>query len=265
MLLRNIVFVLILLIVFTGFIALIPAAFLPSDINSSTVQADSNEPFNANNLIVYTNTASDNMSRGYDSLKDAPDPPQWPAGTAEGEFLAVNWINGPPLAGLITIYHENTNWLGGHEIIDILSWYYSDGTPVPQVYGGTALGVDKANLESAWNEETNSSVFSVKCSHINVNIVFRPNGTYTDIGESYDADELSYYITWEWNQNATGFSIMTLIARVLTFQSISLGIPGNWGTFISSIFSTFVWLIIIYCAYRIIIAVIPFIPGLQQD
>lgn len=255
---KTIAFLILFILAFGLIVSWIPDSFTDATIQDSEAFG----AITAANLIVYENQGADNMAFGYSSYDDGPDPPNWNISLAEGEYLDVAWTFSP-LYGTryISLTHVGTTWLGFKYIVDFMEVSYVDGASVDEGVYPHALGITKANLETAWSSETNSSAFTAKCTHASVSIVFKPPSGYTDIGESFDGEELWYAVSYGWNSESTGFNIMIFITNLLTFQGIGVGVPGQLGSFIDAVISTLFYIAIAVVAYVIITSVIPLIPG----
>jgi ABC-type microcin C transport system permease subunit YejE len=95
MLSRTIVFTVLTLFVFSILMAFIPIEFVSTSTGAYSQSAFVVTTLNANDVIVYKNQALDNMTHGYSSLEDAPDPPQWNVSLPTGEYLEVKWSQFP--------------------------------------------------------------------------------------------------------------------------------------------------------------------------
>jgi hypothetical protein len=236
----------------------------------------------ANNLIVYANSGSDNMTIGdlytdegyftnvgYTSLEDAPDAPQYGAGLPGGEYLEVWWsFDGYVAAYYIELRHVS-EWFLGYKHIDYMDFYYADGgkasvdiVRIPGIGGSTINGgLTKDAVVSAWSADSNSSAFTASCDHASVSFVLKPGENETSISTAWDNGNLWYALSYEWDPNATGFNLMNVLTNLLLFQGVGIGVPGILGDFIDGVISAFFYIAIAVCAYSIITAVIPFIPG----
>jgi len=247
------------LFVFSSLLAFIPIAFR---IGIETQDPVVIETLSANNLIVYANQGMDDMTHEYSSLYDAPSPPQWNASLPTGEYLEI-WWNQVTIYGtwVVKAKHVHTTWFG-YGPVDDLVWYYKNGTVCNSLWAERLFDF---NLVSAWDTETNSSVFTAKCNHISISLVFMPSEGYTDILESYDDGYLSYYFSYEWSEEASGFSILVLLGNLLTFQGVGLGIPGTFGSLLDSSISMFFYIGLAFIIYKIFTGLIPLVSGGSGD
>jgi len=141
-------------------------------------------------------------------------------------------------------------------------WYGWHSLHFDNIVGSTEeWNIVKYDLTERWDSELNGSLFWAECDHARLNVIFQPNGTYTDIGESWDNNELRVLTSFEIDFNATSMSAWTVLGRLLTFQSPHLGIPGVGGflfnTLISGVFTVIVAILII----KVVQSMIPFIKG----
>jgi len=129
---------------------------------------------------------------------------------------------------------------------------------------GDSLGILRPDLVTNWDDSINGSLFWADCNHIRVSMFVQPNGTYTDIGESYDNNELRFIISYEVDWNATQISAFNVLGKLLMFQSPDLRIPGTGGTIINMVVSAPIWSMIAILIIKIIQSVIPFIRGIEE-
>jgi hypothetical protein len=260
---RTLALIIIFILAFGVLIAWIPDSFAPD----YTIQdSEAVSAISAANLIIYANQGADNMTHGYDSYDDGPSAPDWNvSGLADGEYILVKWLQAPFGGWYVSLTHVGTNWLGFKTTIDLLEFSYTDGSLVDNGGFPFQTGITKSNLETAWSSTSNSSAFTAKCDHVTVSIVFKPDEGYDDIGESFDDGYLWYAISYEWNAEDTGFNVMSLVIKLLSFQGIGLGVPGPFGAFLDALLSAFFYLAIIIVAYVVITAVIPFISGVPDS
>lgn len=255
---KTLAFIIIFILVFGVIVAWIPDVFVS---DTEIQEAETLEALTAANLIIYSTTGSDNMTHGYSSFNDGPTAPDWNVSLPEGEYLEVWWGSNVFGDYAIELRHVGTAWWGGPSQIDMCSFYYTDGLIAEGASWAPYKSLQKADLEAAWDSDSNSSVFTGRCEHTSISIVFKPDNGSTDIGEAYDAGYLWYGLSYEWNADDTGFNVMALLINILTFQGIGVGVPGIMGTFIDAVVSTLFYIAIAVVAYVIITAVIPFISG----
>lgn len=250
---RTLAWIIICIFVFGFLMTWIPDSFAP---DTSVQDVETLTAINAADLIVYQSAGSDNMTFSYSSLEDAPNPPQWNFSSAEDEYLEIWWAD----SGYnIQARHVYTTWIG-YSMRDALTWYYVSGEVAnpssPKLLQGAHLAV-------AWNTETNSSAFTASCAHITISIVFMPDEGYTDVEEAFNDGVLWYAISYKWNADDTGFSVMSLLVKLLTFEGVGVGVPGELGSFIDILISTLFYIAIAVVAYVVITAIIPFVPGVK--
>lgn len=263
---KMLVFCFCLIGVFALLMATLPNDFITASYvyNPSYRDVEIEEEFDANNLVVYDESGGDNMTFPYNSLYDGPAPPDWEAGLPENQFLQVWW--GTTTVGMISldsirVVHKQRNWIltyPWYSDIDTLTFYYTDGTTVG--YNVVAL-----TLTNAWNDDTNSSAFNVKGKQISTSIIFKAHDTNKTIAENWDDGTIDYLLSYEANFTASGLSAFTLIGQLLTFQAPSLGVGGDWGTFLNTIIAIPMWSCIAYIVYKVIAGLIPFVSGGSGD
>jgi len=122
----------------------------------------------------------------------------------------------------------------------------------------------KYDLEQRWDDALNGSLFWAECDHARLNIIFQPNGTYTDIGDSWDGNELRILTSFEVDWNATSVSAWTVLGNLLTFQSPDLGIPGLTGTVFNTLIAGIFTVIVAILIIKVVQSMIPFIKGISE-
>lgn len=255
---KTLAFVILFILAFGLLVSMIPDDFI-SDVEIQEQEALT--ALTAANLIIYDASGVDNMTRPYSSFTDGPTAPNWNVSLPDGEYLEVWWGSNVFGDYAIEIRHVGTAWWGGPSQIDMCTFYFTDGSMAYGASWAPNKSIQKADLETAWSDDTNSSVFTAKCDHTSVSIVFKPDGGYTDIGEAYDNGYLWYALSYQWNPDDTGYNVMSLIVKLATFQGIGVGVPGALGSFIDAIISSLFYIAIAIVAYVVITAVIPFISG----
>lgn len=251
---KTLAFIVIFILVFGILVAWVPDYF---SLGIETQDTEAQDEINAADLILYSNSGSDTMTYEYSSLTDHPDAPQFNSTFPEGEYLEVWWgISSIPDVGPIGKNIElrhSKDWFWGFQMISNLVFYFANGSTA-------GIYINKDLLEQAWTSETNSSIFYATGDGVSVSIIFKPS-TDVSIGESWDNDELYYGLSYEWNPDATGFNVLALITKLLTFHGLGVGVPGILGNFIDVVLSTLFYIAICIIAYIIITSVIPLVPG----
>lgn len=145
-------------------------------------------------------------------------------------------------------------------------WYGYHRLDFDQTYMSPAMPwrLFKYDLEQRWDDTLNGSLFWAECDHARINIIFQPNGTNTDIGESWDNNELRILTSFEVDWNATSVSAWTVLGRLVTFQAPALGIPGLFGTVVSTCVSGVFTVMIAILIIKIVQSLIPFIKGIDD-
>jgi len=261
MLSRTITFIVMALFTFSVLNTLLPTDFRTS--GSFTTSEIANYELSANNLFIYANQGTGNMTYPYSSL------PNWTgSGIPDGEYLEVWWgLSGVPDVGTIGPCIElrhSQDWWWGYRMIDNLNFYYKTGEQIgPYLTYG--------HLINGWNTQTNSSAFTARCAHIQANIIFRPAnqsyGSFADYPDyiEYTDEPIWYALSFEWNEELTAFSILSTLTSILSFKGSSLSIPGPIGNAVNIILGTFFWIGVAYLLFRFIVAVVPFLGGMGGD
>jgi ABC-type thiamin/hydroxymethylpyrimidine transport system permease subunit len=122
-------------------------------------------------------------------------------------------------------------------------------------------------LQATWEANYDASYFEAKCEHLMANVLFTFNQTtYSTITDAYNAGYIDYSLTYGLDYNATGLSAWSIVASLLSFQAIDIGMPAGMATTIlSGIIAAPIGAAVVYLAYKIIAGIIPFISGGSGD
>ena len=123
--------------------------------------------------------------------------------------------------------------------------------------------VYKADIVSAWDENTNSSRFyPVDCVDITITVWFTDhNSTRNDIELSYDEGIMTYAIGFGFEGVTATFGAWDIVGRLLLFQDLEVfyGTEANEALALHSMIMLPLWLMIAYIIYRLILLAIPFV------
>lgn len=234
--------------------------FIVSYSSSAGYDADIAETFSLANVTMYNNVGNDNMTYPYSSYHDNS-PHDWSAGLPSGQYLEVWWENPvyvPPFVRILEFRHIEEVWWG-LQIHDRMTFTGISGTVYPDER------LTEYNLLDEYNSATNGSSFYAQCGHMMVSAIFEYNQTkYTDIEDAWDNDEISYTFSYEVDWNATQVSALTILGKLLTFQSPSLGITGIGGTILNMLIAIPIWIMTAILIIKLIQSVIPFIGGVDD-
>lgn len=217
------------------------------------------ERFSLANVTMYANTGNDNMTYAYSSYHDNS-PHEWSAGLPSGQYLEVWWSNPvyvPPFVRILEFRHIEKVWWG----LQIHDRFSFKGAKSGVEYPDERL--TEYNLLDEYDSATNGSSFYAECAHIPVSVIFEYNQTkYSDIEDAWDNDEISYTLSYEVDWNATQVSALTILGKLLTFQSPDLGITGDGGLILNGLIAIPFIIMVIVLIILLVQSVIPFIRGL---
>ena len=219
------------------------------------------EEFKAMDMVVYSSQGSDNMTLGYTSITDGPSPPNWNT-TIENRYLEVWWDNYyvPDVGTVGVVFQirdtERRSFLGipyyvAVELLDItiegehIGPYFLRSHLLP--YGGFT----QVKIEA-------------KGTYLKASIILKANGTDTLI-QSWDNNVLEYVISYEIDFNAMKPSTWQLVGRLLTFQEIDLGLPGELNRILCYIIGVGVSVCVALLILALVTSVIPLISGWRSD
>ena len=214
--------------------------------------------FNAVGLARYSQFDSDNMTYQYQSLYDAPAPPQWET-LIPNRFFDVSWkFFEFPSAGVKGIaFRDIETWViieGVWEGFTVKEWLdvYCEGQKISLPFGI----ITRTVIETNWPTDQNVTL-NIQGTYISADIILSGNST---ILEGYDDDELWYSINYEIDFEAMKPDAWSLIAQLITFQNPEFGLPDELNV-VTNAFSLAIWIIIALIAYTIITRLIPTISG----
>jgi hypothetical protein len=252
--------------VFAALIAILPGDMIanqPNYLSPLTRDQRVVSYFSANNLTLYQNTWSFSISHGSSGTQV-----QNQSGLPDGHYLQVRWggfTNDP-----IQFRHAFPNWLFGwagvldyHNLrltdkyVSILSptnSYYTSG--FPYIYKEQLLMIAQGG---------NTSTLEVYCEHIQVTFVVMPTDTNKTLEQAWNADNLTFLMSYGIDFDAMKPSAFTLIGQLITFQAPDLGIPGQFGDFLTYVFAISFWVVVAIIIYTITTRLIPTIRGGVED
>lgn len=256
------VFVCCVIGVFALLMALIPSEFITAAYyyNPSYRDLEVEETLNANDLLVYDQSGSDNMTYDYTSLEDAPTAPDWEAGLPDGQFLEIGWGLTFDFEGIQCIKARQRTRAGWYPVLwwwstlDDLKFYSQNGTSL-------GLFIYKTTLEDYFSTTTNGSAFYAKGSQISTSMVVGRYNESQTIGQNWDDGHLDYFLSYDVNFTASGISAWNLVTQLLMFQSPNLGFEGFIGDLFNALIAIPMFCMIAYIVAKIVIGLIPFLSG----
>jgi hypothetical protein len=108
---------------------------------------------------------------------------------------------------------------------------------------------------------TDSASFSCRCSHITLKLTFTSNSSSYSLPTALmNQAPLRVLVSWSYDFASMGVNVWTLLATVLTFQTIQTGMSLLDGV-LNSLIGLPLWTAIAYLAYKLITGLIPFLSG----
>ena len=245
------------LFVFLGFSSVL-LAYMPGEllelgvIDASYQDKEARDYFDANDVLMYNYTLSINLTYGESQQKDF--------GLPEGQQLEFWWdyYTFWPNQDFFQLRHLTDSfwgWWWGWHLLTLTEQYWSKTSLK------SGIGLTKQSVLELFNEDYNASYSEWSCDHLNVKLfILTANQSWT-LEESWDNGKLKLFTSYEIDWSATGTSMWTIMAQILTFQNPDLGIPGDGGAILSHGVSLALWGSIALLAFAFITSVIPFIRG----
>jgi len=210
--------------------------------------------FSANNITLYANSWSGYLVEG-SYLENA-------SGLPEGHTVSVEWTLNGGYSHIVT-YHKSPGtilWLFPSPWPNYEWMYiYHDNTKVDELLTAGQFGITRDILEWADNDDT--ALFRADCPHISMNFVLLPTDNETSLLDCFDAGNMTLLASYEIDFEAMKPSAWLLISQLVTFQSPDLGIPGDFGDFITYAFGIGFWVVVAIIIYTILTRIIPTISG----
>jgi hypothetical protein len=209
--------------------------------------------FNANNITVYDNQASGGLTfNSYDLLP-------W----GSGKQLSIWWDNyfgvetpyGNPYC--LGISYETQHWLFGY-----FEYWTSERLHfISQSKNSRGDWIIKDELLDDFSTKLNGTLYDARCnSGVQVNILYTGNGTAT-LEQSWDAGQLAYMISYEFNATASSVNMFTLLGQILTFQAPALGVPGFLGDLMNAMIAIPIYALSAYIVYKLLTGIAPMLSG----
>lgn len=264
MLSKALIFVFSVLGIYGLIMATMPAEFLALRFSGSQMSVVVKERFSVADILVYSNTGTDNMTYPYTSLSYTP--PRWQAGLPTDHYLEVWWSTYPlphidKCIALNHVWKGLWFWLYGWDIEGLVLYPYGSTTPVDTWQNRF---ITREIMVENWVASKNGSAFTARGS-ITANILFTPTDPSKTIGEAFDDSTVSYYLSYAPDMNQTGLNAWTIVSQLLTFQAPDFGIGGVAGLLLNGIIAIPIWSMIAYLIYKIVAGVIPLISGGSGD
>lgn len=248
--------------IFAALIALLPGELIanqPDYVNPSTRDQTVVAYFSANNITLYQNTWSFNISHGATGNQV-----QNQSGLPDGHYLQVRWggFTGDP----IQFRHAYPNWLFGwagvldYHNLRLTDKYVSILGPTNSYYTSGFPYIYKEQLLLIAGNG-NTSTLEVYCEHIQVTFVVMPTNTSQTLSQAWDSDDLTFLMSYGIDFDAMKPSAFTLIGQLVTFQNPELGIPGQFGDLLTYIFGLGFWVVVALIIYTITTRLIPTLQG----
>lgn len=213
--------------------------------------------FDMNNFTVYGSQAHGNMT-GYGwSNKTIP------SGISPTDWIEIYWTRvdvqyvGSTYG--FQIKHATEQWYGrsGHELS------FSSPQLLEMDFGPALVTVN--DLVGAWDATYNGSYFDAYCEHLALNIIFQPTDPTKDIFQAFQANAVSFSMSYEVDLNATGVSIWTLVGNLFAFRTPDIGLPGIANDIIGGAVGAAMWALVAIVIYKVTTGIIPWLSGGSGD
>lgn len=244
---------------FAILLATMPSQYASMGMNASVQNKEAVDFFSSQNVTVYNNTETVNLTRG------SPVKLQWGLPTSERlEFWWDNEPRAPWMGAVVELRHLTQQifgyWVGWHRLEVQQSYRNMMEEPNYPKY------MQKEDVvTNFWVEEYNASYVELACEHIMVKLfIVTANQSWT-LEESWNNNQLSMYSSYNIDWNKTSTSAWGILMQLLTFQNPELGIPGNFGLILSTLISLTLWGSIGLIAFAMITALVPFVSGWGGD
>lgn len=250
---KMFVFIFVFLVVSGILLATMCPEFVQLGITASYEDKEVVEYFNAQNVLTYNETHLGNLTYPCEEQVE------W--GLPEDEKLEFwwneEWYYGEGDVKMLEVRHLIKHWTGW--------WWTWHELKVQEPYATLVwdpeLGLRRSDLMKLWNEDYNASYCEFACDHLNVKLfIVTANQSWTLL-ESWDNDEIRVFSSYDVDWENTGYSMWTVMSRLLNFQNPNLGIPGVGGQILSVGVGAALWACIAILFFALITAIIPFIPG----
>ena len=122
-------------------------------------------------------------------------------------------------------------------------------------------GFSNSWLMRFYDNTTDTSTFSIRCSHISLRLSMSSESASYTFPEALRNKALIHVaVDWSYDFTQMGINVWSLLGTILSFQTIKTGI-AILDAVLNSIVSIPLWVAIAYLAYRFITGLIPFLSG----
>jgi len=236
-------------------------AYMPADFRILGIEADVQDKevvdfFNAQNVTMYNNTLSVNLTYGESQ--------QFSFGLPEGQELEFWWdyYVAWPNQDFFQLRHLTDDlwgWWWGWHLLTLTEPFWS------RTSLKSGIGLTKQGVLELFDEDKNYTYCEWSCSHSKVKLfILTANQSWT-LAESWDNGKLKLFTSYNIDWTATGTSMWGVMGELLAFQNPALGIPGIGGEILAKGFGGGLWACIAILFYALITSVIPFVSGWTGD
>lgn len=235
---KNLLVIVTLLSTFAILVSIMPAGFVLGS-NPDYRKVDVPSYFEAIDISTYADTYVFNITDdvfykewgktefGHDMFFRAYRPPTW------YEYWFANWHCHP----FLFFY----GW-GAHK----MEWINQNGISRGYTIHDTDISQDMTN---------GTAQYTVKCSHFEMMAwIGYDTAVYSSLTDAWDNDELCFMFAIDWDEKGTGMNAWNLISMLLFFQ-----LPNIHWT-INALIAIPMWLMIGYCIFAFVMAVIKSLP-----
>lgn len=246
---------------FAALIGLMPVGFYQNQIGYVTPTTQDQtvvDYFSANNITVYSVSWSGTLT--------FPNVIANQSGLPDGHSIEIhwenaavnNWFTGQIEANVPAIFFRHV-FPGSILWVIPTPWPDYESMNIKETPSGWYSYLNRAEFLSFSNN--NTVRLSASCSHASINAVFLPKNSTTTLEQSWDAGEMKVLVSYGIDWDSMKPSAWGLITQLVTFQKPSLGIPGDFGSFISYAFGLGFWITIAIIVYTIVTRLIPTLQG----
>lgn len=244
--------------VFAVVFGFMPSGFFANQVDYDLPTQQSKEIasyFSANNVTLYQNTWSGNLSSGGTLQNNS--------GLPDGHFLEFGWETS--VESRVELRHGSPGYIlwiipSPFPDLETMSIYTTKGNVKLTGSGGMGYigAFTRAHIVS-YAEGELLSLYGT-CPHIRTSFVVIPAGNQTLL-QSWDNGTITIMASYEINFEAMKPGAWTLVSQLMTFQNPDFGVPGDGGTILNYVVAVGAWACIALLIYALITSVIPTIPG----
>jgi len=237
-----------------------PQQFIQQTWNPTYTEKTVAKYYSEQNVTMYNNQDSFNLTypSSHKNSYGLPDPQQIETWWGY-QFLGQQGSN-----EYIEVRYLKNNFFGWWYDMEYLTLSESTENKLGKLSYSRA-GITKEDLAKLWNPQSEASFVEWESgSGLHFNMFICPYNSSWDIEESWENGNLTFYISYELDLNATSMNAWGIMFRLITFQSPNLGISGVGGDIANTLIGAIFWIFVGILVIKIVFAVIPFIRGVPD-